>query len=642
MATINDFKVKDEDFNDLDIMSLPSRPSAAGMSAAQLQERFDAGAKQVIRPKLNALIDLLNGSEGAANIGVTPIDGVAGYFLQEVLIALKLLLDDKKSIEQADKEIGAKFDTTEAQALVKEITFSESTGVFTITKYDGSKQTIDTAIEKVALDVRLDGQQFVLTLVDGTEQRVDLSAFLTQTEVTSSDTITLAIENGAIVARIASGSVKLAHLNAEVTAYIDAKELAAYQSAQAAAVSEQNALNSANAAEASRQAALACQEQACLCATQASLSQQKAATSESNAATSEQAAKKAQEEAEKAAGEAKAIAGGDFLETPVYDPNGKETDVFKYVDDAMTEKFGEEGKLPVQNGGWYINSDTTEEDKAEAKDILRNHLGMFPMYFHHNNETDLLDISLQSGVHKCTNWKNHPEGDKDSQGIALIFSYLTTINQSWRIVIYYSANNYDRIAYNACVTDVLNNTIIWTGWRKFGGEGDYLPLDGSVPMSCNRIELLNKYGWVFANMNQAQLGIANSGKSSNDTDYRMLGVRNSVYVPDLKNAIGLNTRIDNVNKFYNLFGEHNKPNVKYTGNGSSTTRTVEIGGIGKLLYIHSTECNAIVANHGAAYWCGSTGFTSNSSIIFSQGILTLNTDSSYFNKNGVEYDCWLL
>ena len=319
MASITDYKVKDEDFTDLDIASLPSRPSAAGMSATQLQERFDAGSKQVIKPKLNALIDLLNGSEGAANIGVTPIDGVAGYFVQEVLIALKLLLDDKKSIEQADKEIGLKFDTSEAQALVKEITFSENTGVFTITKYDGSVQTIDTAVEKVALDVRLDGQQFVLTLVDGTEQRVDLSAFLTQTEVANSDTITLAIENGAIVARIASGSVKLAHLNAEVTAYIDAKELAAYQSAQAAAVSEQNALNSANASEASRQAALACQEQACLCATQASLSQQAAATSESNAATSEQAAKKAQEEAEKAAKRAESLAGGDFVTNPKFD-----------------------------------------------------------------------------------------------------------------------------------------------------------------------------------------------------------------------------------------------------------------------------------------------------------------------------------
>lgn len=353
MATINDFKVKDEDFNDLDIMSLPSRPSAAGMSAAQLQERFDAGSKQVIRPKLNALIDLLNGTEGADNIGITPIEGLSGYTVQQILLAIKLLLDDKKNTEQSDREIAQKFDTAEAKALVKEITFSEGSGVFTITKYDGSVKTIDTAIEKVALDVRLDGQQFVLTLADGSEQRVDLSAFITQTEVKNSDTITLAIENGAIVARITSGSVMLSHLNAEVTAYIEAKEQSAKNSADAANVSEQNALNSANSAEQSYQNAKACQEQSCLCATQAELSRQAASKSE-------QAAKEAAEKAKEAA-------GGDFVTNTEF--NNFKENVPTLSDD----------KLPVQSGGWYIDENTTEEDKAEAQEALKEIGGFLPL-----------------------------------------------------------------------------------------------------------------------------------------------------------------------------------------------------------------------------------------------------------------------
>lgn len=353
MATINDFKVKDEDFDDLDIMSLPSRPSAAGMSAAQLQERFDAGSKQVIRPKLNALIDLLNGTEGADNIGITTIEGLSGYTVQQILLAIKLLLDDKKNTEQSDREIAQKFDTAEAQALVKEITFSEGSGVFTITKYDGSVKTIDTAIEKVALDVRLDGQQFVLTLADGTEQRVDLSAFLTQTEVKNSDTITLAIESGVIVARLVSGSVKLAHLNAEVTAYIEEKEQSAKNSADAAKVSEQNALNSANSAEQSYQNARACQEQSCLCATQAELSRDAAKASEQAAKASEQAAKEA-------AQEAKDYSGGDFV-------TNTEFNQFKETVPTL-----DDGKVSVQQGGLYINSETTEEDKAEAQEGFRS------------------------------------------------------------------------------------------------------------------------------------------------------------------------------------------------------------------------------------------------------------------------------
>lgn len=296
---LSDHKVKDADFSAKDIVSLSDRPNADGMSAQTLKERFDAGAKKVLMPKVNALIDELISQNGASGIGVIPIDGLSGYDIQNVLIAIKMLLDTKKPTETADIEIGKKFDASEAQSLVKSISFAEGTGIFTITKYDGTTETIDTAIEKVALDVRLDGQQFVLTLADGSEQRVDLSAFLTQTEVKSSDTITLSIENGAITARVTSGSILLSHLNAEVTAYFDAKTQAAVDSAAEAKESEQNALNSSNAAELARQAAQA--------------SQQNAATSEANALDSENEAKNAATEAKNAAEEAKASAGGEFV-----------------------------------------------------------------------------------------------------------------------------------------------------------------------------------------------------------------------------------------------------------------------------------------------------------------------------------------
>ena len=215
---IGDYKVKSEDFNNKDIMGLPDKPSEAGFSAEMLKARFDAGAKNVLAPKLNALIDALLSTEGAANVGAVQIAGVAGYTVQEILAALKVLLDTKQSIEQSDIDVNKKFDKTEAQALVKEIGFAANTGIFTVTKYDGSVQTIDTALEKVALDVRLEGQQFVLTLADGTVQRVDLSAFLTQTELKDSGTIALAEEAGVLVARLLLASVSKDHLAADATA----------------------------------------------------------------------------------------------------------------------------------------------------------------------------------------------------------------------------------------------------------------------------------------------------------------------------------------------------------------------------------------------------------------------------------------
>ena len=41
---LTDYKVKDADFTEKDIASLSDRPSADGMGATALKERFDMGA----------------------------------------------------------------------------------------------------------------------------------------------------------------------------------------------------------------------------------------------------------------------------------------------------------------------------------------------------------------------------------------------------------------------------------------------------------------------------------------------------------------------------------------------------------------------------------------------------------------------
>ena len=167
------------------------------------------------------------------------------------------------------------------------------------------------------------------------------------------------IENGVIVARLAIGSLQKMHFSQELLDDVEGKEGAAADSAAAAKVSEQNALNSANMAAAAETAARNCQEQACSCATQAGLSRDAAKASESNAKSSEQAAKNAQQAAEQAAEDAKKIAGGDFV-------TNTEFNQFKETVPTL-----DDGKVSVQQGGLYINSETTEEDKAEAQEALK-------------------------------------------------------------------------------------------------------------------------------------------------------------------------------------------------------------------------------------------------------------------------------
>lgn len=84
---------------------------------------------------------------------------------------------------------------TEVATLVSDVTFEESTGIITITKKNGSKFTIDTQMEKIAVnfDYNPTTEQIVLTLIDGTKQYIDLSALITQYEFLDTDTVAFTI-----------------------------------------------------------------------------------------------------------------------------------------------------------------------------------------------------------------------------------------------------------------------------------------------------------------------------------------------------------------------------------------------------------------------------------------------------------------
>lgn len=89
-----------------------------------------------------------------------------------------------------------KLDITEAYKLVKGISLNEDTGVFTITFYDNTQITIDTMLEKLAVnfDYYADTQKLVIILSDGTQKEVDLSALITQYEFLDSDTVHFSVE----------------------------------------------------------------------------------------------------------------------------------------------------------------------------------------------------------------------------------------------------------------------------------------------------------------------------------------------------------------------------------------------------------------------------------------------------------------
>ena len=168
-----------------------------------------------------------------------------------------------------------KFDKTEASKLIKSITFDRVTGVFTITYYNGAKATIDTMLEKLAInfDYDIQTQRLIITLDDGTLKYVDMSALITQYEFLESGTVAFSVNSsGEVSAIVKEGSIEEKHLQPNYLADIKVEVAKAQASQTAAATSEANALESENAAKTSE--------------TNAKTSEINAKVSETNAASS--------------------------------------------------------------------------------------------------------------------------------------------------------------------------------------------------------------------------------------------------------------------------------------------------------------------------------------------------------------------
>lgn len=138
-----------------------------------------------------------------------------------------------------------KFDKTEAQGLIKKLDFNRVNGVFTITYYNGSKATIDTLLEKLAVNFNFDesAQQLIITLDDGTIKRVDLSAFIKPLELIDSGTIDFQLlADGKVTAIVKEGSIEEKHLRPNYLADIKVESgkaaASAAQSASSAKESE--------------------------------------------------------------------------------------------------------------------------------------------------------------------------------------------------------------------------------------------------------------------------------------------------------------------------------------------------------------------------------------------------------------------
>ena len=187
-----------------------------------------------------------------------------------------------------------KFDKVDAQSCINKIDYDETTGKFTITAVSGAQQVIDTMLEKLAVnfDYDPDTQQLIITLDDGMQKFVDLSALITQFEFLDSGTIYWTVgDDGKVKADIKNGSITADKLQPNYLADITVQ-------AENASTSATTAAKSATAAAGSETAAAQSEESARVSAESADASASAAAKSATAAAGSETAAAKSAESAQ--------------------------------------------------------------------------------------------------------------------------------------------------------------------------------------------------------------------------------------------------------------------------------------------------------------------------------------------------------
>lgn len=137
----------------------------------------------------------------------------------------------------------------EVATLVQSVEFEESTGIFKITKKNGSILKIDTKLEKIAVNFSYDSttQQIILTLIDGTKQYINLSALITQFEFVDTETIGFDITpDGKVKATVLDGSITEDKLQPNFLADIKVEVAKAQESEKTAETFAKDSENFAN------------------------------------------------------------------------------------------------------------------------------------------------------------------------------------------------------------------------------------------------------------------------------------------------------------------------------------------------------------------------------------------------------------
>lgn len=233
------------------IQKLDDEPNdVQGLTPAELKKRFDQAAIWLKEYINSTLIPAITGDGasggGASNIGAS-VDDFPGNTVQDVLDAFNDALIARYTKAETNAYVGQ-----ETNDLVASVRVNLDTGVIIVTKKDGTKDTFDTALEKVPATMALvDGggkTYLVITNQDGSQTRTDVSKLIDTYTFVNSSEVSFSLggsgNNRTVTASIRPNSIGPDRFTLEVTQALEQYNAESAASAEAAAASEQAAKTS--------------------------------------------------------------------------------------------------------------------------------------------------------------------------------------------------------------------------------------------------------------------------------------------------------------------------------------------------------------------------------------------------------------
>ena len=269
-----------------EVKNVSALPNVIVGQASTLKATFDEAGSD-IKNFINNFLTALETFSAASNIGA--MNGELQSNLQAIIEEFATAIANRYTKAEIDSKV-----STETGDLVKTLAIDLNTGVFTITKKDGTVETIDTTLEKVPTNfafVEENGMYYLkVTNTDGTSTQVDVTTLFNDYTFNNTDSIAFStVKDGneaTITAEIRDASIGIEKLSLTAVSQLEGYVSSASQSAQTATTKANEASESATSALNSANTAVNAANNAATSATSAQTSANNAATSASSASSS--------------------------------------------------------------------------------------------------------------------------------------------------------------------------------------------------------------------------------------------------------------------------------------------------------------------------------------------------------------------